>query len=229
MSIALIVLVLGFALFGLPKINIGSVPLFRKEFFFLPYGVLLFALRGGAAIPLQRELLEGKEEYLKKAIWIGTLVPAAIFLLFAFVVVGISGEATSPEAVSGLSAYLSFPVIFLLSLFGVFAIATSYLGLGAALMEVFQYDFHLPKAVSWLLTVIPPYFLFFSGTRNFIDVINLGGAVALGVESIIIVFLYQKIKSKGYRIPEYSLNLSKWIWYAMIALFSFGIIYTLIF
>lgn len=229
MSIALIILVLGIAVIGLPKINVGSISIFRKEFFFLPYGVLLFALRGGTAIPLQRELLEGKEEYLKKAIWLGTLIPAAVFLLFAFVVVSISGEATSPEAVSGLSAYLSFPVIFLLSLFGFFAISTSFLGLGAALMEMFQYDFHLPKAVSWLLTVVPPYFLFFSGTRNFIDVINLGGAVALGIESIVIIFLYQKIKSKGHRIPEYSLSLPKWVWYAMLVLFGFGIVYTLIF
>ncbi len=211
------------------KIHLGSLSFFRKEFFFLPYGVLFFALRGFPAVPLQREVLEGKEEYLKKAVWWGTLIPAAVYLLFAFIVVGISGEATSPEAVSGLSGFLKFPFIFLISLFGLFAITTSFLGLGVAMMEMFQYDFHLSKMVSWMLTVIPPYFLFLSGTRNFIDVINLSGAVAIGLESIVFVFLYQKVKSRGHRIPEYSLNLPKWLWYAMIALFIFGIIYTLVF
>ena len=224
--IGLTFLVLGF---GLPKINFGGITFFRKEFFFLPYGVLFFALRGSPAIPLQREILEGKEEYLKKSILLGTLIPAVIYLLFAFVVVGVSGENTSPEAVSGLLNILGFPVVFLLSIFGFLSISTSFLGLGTALTEMFQHDFHLSKPIAWLLTIIPPYFLFFSGTRNFIDVINLSGAVAIGVESIVFVFLYQKIKDKGHRIPEYSLHLPTWIWYAMIGLFSFGIVYTLMF
>jgi len=214
---------------GLPKIHLDIIPVFRKEFFFLPFGVLLFALRGFPAIPLQREILEGKEEFLKKSILWGTLIPPVLYLLFAFVVVGISGDTTSPEAVSGLVSGLSFNIILLLSVFGLFAIATSFLGLGIALVENFYYDFHLPKILSWFIVIFPPYVLFFLGTRDFISIINLAGAIAIGLESIIFVLLYQKIKEKGTRIPEYSLNLPKWVWYGMILLFSLGIIYTLVF
>lgn len=225
----LMVLITFIAFLALPKISLSSIPLFRKEFLFLPYGIIFFALQGSSAIPLQREILEGKEEHLKKAILWGSLIPAIIYLLFAFIVGGVSGESTSPDAVSGLYSYLGFPAVFLLSFFGVLAVATSFLSLGTSLFEIFHYDFRVSKLLSWLLVIIPPYFLFFSGTRNFIDVINLGGAVAVGIISIIFVILYQKIKSKGQRIPEYSLNIPRWIWYAMIGLFSFGAVYTLVF
>lgn len=229
MSGALMAIIAILVFFSLPKIDLSPIPLIRKEFFFLSYGILLFALQGSSAIPLQREILEGKEEYLKKSICWGSLIPAIVYLLFALIVGGVSGEGTSPDAVSGLHSYLGFSVVFLLSLFGTFAVATSFLSLGMSLFEVFHYDFRVSKISSWLLVIIPPYFLFLSGTRNFIDVINLGGAVAVGIISIIFILLYQKIKSKGQRIPEYSLNIPKWIWYTMIGLFSFGIIYTLIF
>ena len=158
------ILITFIAFLSLPKINLSSIPLFRKEFLFLPYGIVFFALQGSSAIPLQREMLEGKEEYLKKAILWGTLIPTVIYLLFAFIVGGVSGEATTPDAVSGLYSYLGFSVVFLLSLVGVFAVSTSFLSLGTSLFEIFHYDFRVSKLLSWLLVIVPPYFLFFSIT-----------------------------------------------------------------
>ncbi|PIR41416.1 MAG: hypothetical protein COV31_00905 [Candidatus Yanofskybacteria bacterium CG10_big_fil_rev_8_21_14_0_10_46_23] len=228
MTIFLIVAVGVIFIGGVGSVSFDKFSFAEPSFWFLPYGVLLFALRGFPAIPLQREFLRGKEKYLKKSIIWGTLIPSLIFFIFAFVVVGISGELTTPEAISGLAPFIGFPIIFIVSLFGLLAISTSYLGLGLALQSMFQYDFSISKRLSWALTIFIPFLLFLAGIRNLINIMSLAGSVAIGLESIIFIFLYQKIKKKGDRIPEYSMRLPQWSWYALILLFGAGIVYALL-
>lgn len=212
---------------GAGQIQLANLSIFHQDFWFLPYGVLLFALSGSSVV-LQREVLGGQESRLKKAIIWGTLIPAAIYFVFALVVVGISGESTSPESFSGLLPFLGPRIIWFGSIFGVLAIFTSFLTLGDVLQESFRYDFKIKKGGAWLLAVIPPWLMFSLGVNNFINVINLAGAVAIGLQSIVLIFIYGKVKRLGHRLPEYSLHLPMFFWYAMIAMAAFGIIYTLV-
>lgn len=215
-------------LFGwsLPHWQLGNFTLFHPPFWFLPYGVLLFALTG-SSIVLQREVLEGREHQLKKAIIWGTLVPSVIYLLFALAVVGVSGRATSPEAFSGLLPWLGGKVVWFGSLFGFLAIFTSFINLGGVIRESFQYDFHFKKWGALALTILPPWLMFVLGVKNFINVINLAGAVGVGLQSILFILIYGRVKQLGHRLPEYSLHLPKIVWYVMMGLALFGIIYTL--
>lgn len=226
---AILTMVAVFISAGIPKVNISNIPIFQNEFMFLPYGILLFALFGLSAVPLQREILNGNEGNLKKAIYIGTAIPAILSLIFAIVVVGVSGDATSPEAISGAMPILGEWAGILGSLLGALAVSTAFVAHSRIMIEIFQFDFHLKKLTSWSLTVIPPFLLFMSGTRDFIRVINLAGGVAIGLELIVFIALYHNARRKGTRIPEYSLRLPAWSWYAMMALFGIGIFYTLYF
>jgi len=215
-------------IFGIPYINLFNLTgIFNKEFWFLPYGVLLFAFSGFSAIPIQRELLGEKSKFLKKAIILGTLIPAVLYLLFAISVVGISGDTTSPDAISGLADFLNYKILFFVSLFGFLAITTSFLMLSLALIETFTHDYNLNRFFSWFLTLFLPFGLFFSGLRNFINIISITGAVSIGIFGIILILLYLKIKKIGDRIPEYSLNIPKWALYLMLILFIIGIGYAL--
>lgn len=207
--------------------HLSNFSLWHSAYWFLPYGILLFALTG-SSVALQREVLEGRENQFKKAIVWGTLIPAAIYLIFALAVVAVSGESTSPEAFSGLLPFLGAKAIWAGSLFGLLAIFTSFINLGGVLRESFQYDFRLNRRVSWWLALLPPWLMFMLGVKNFIEVINLAGAVAIGLQTIILIFIYGKVKKVGHRIPEYSLNLPKAFWYGLIALSVFGIGYTLV-
>ena len=108
------------------------------------------------------------------------------------------------------------------------AIFTSFLNLGRVLQESFQFDFKLNKFFAWLLALWPPFLLFLFNVRNFINVISLAGALALGAQSIIFIFIYGKVKKMGHRIPEYSLNLPIWFWYLAMATFSAGVVLTFI-
>ena len=213
--------------FGITNINLENLKTINLEFWFLPYGVLLFAFAGMSSIPIQREILRGAERKLKKSILWAVLLVGILYTIFAFTVVGVSGDITSPDAVTGLFEFLGNKIVVLGSIFGVLAVGTSFLMLGSALDEVFRWDYGLKKGWSWLLTVLPPFLLFFIGLRTFIDVISLAGSLAIGLIMLILVFTYTAAKSKGERTPEYSLDIPKFVLYSMALLFVAGIVYVL--
>lgn len=217
-------------IFGIPKIDLANLtPFFTGEFWFLPYGILLFAYAGFSAIPIQRELLKGRPGILKKSILWGSLIPALLYLIFTLAVVGISGETTSPDVVSGLVEFLDYRIIFLVSLFGLLAITTSFMALALALIETFRFDYGLKRFKAWILAVFIPFVLFWFGVRNFIEVISLAGSVAIGVEGVILVSMYKAAKKVPSREPEYSLNLPVWMLNGVIILFILGAVYAIIF
>ena len=219
-----VLLILGVGANKIDLLNFNGV---QREFWFLPYGVLLFAFAGFSAIPIQRDILRGHEKYLKKSILLAVLFTGALYLIFAFTVVGISGSVTTPDAVSGLYEFLGSKIIFLGSLFGILAVSTSFLMLGSAFLEMFHLDYNIPKKFAWLLVLAPPLILFLGGLRTFIDIISLAGSVAIGLEGIVLTFVYIKSKSKGDRVPEYSLELPKFFYYLLIFMFGAGIVYAL--
>ena len=186
---------------------------------------IIFA--GFSAIPIQRDILRGQENNLKKSILLAVLLTGVLYLLFAFTVLGISGGVTTPDAISGLYEFLGSKIIFLGSLFGILAVSTSFLMLGSAFLDMFHLDYNVPRKLAWLLVVVPPLVLFLGGLRTFIDIISLAGSVAIGLEGIVLTFVYIKSKSKGDRVPEYSLELPKFIYYLLIFVFGAGMVYAL--
>lgn len=219
--IAVIVLV------GVPKVDVSNYLGVTWEFWFLPYGVLLFAFGGLTSIPIQRQILVGQEHKLRSAIILAVSIGAIFFFVFAAVVVGISGDVTSPDALSGLFEVLGFKIILLGSVFGIAAISTSYLMLGTALKEIFQLDYQLSKQWSWFLVVLPPFLLFAAGLRTFIDIIGLVGAVAIGIETVVLILLYVRARQSGDRIPEMTVNVHRIVLYLLVGIFLLGVVYAL--
>ncbi len=222
--ILVVFLILGVGINTIDRFNFSGI---QREFWFLPYGVLLFAFAGFSSIPIQRSILNGQEDSLKSSISLAVFLTGALYLVFAFTVLGISGDVTTPDAISGLYEFLGGKIIFLGSLFGILAVSTSFLMLGSAFLDVFYLDYNVPRKLAWLLVVVPPLILFLGGLRAFIEIISLAGSVAIGLEGIVLTFVYIKAKSKGDRVPEYSLELPKFIYYLLIFMFGAGIVYAL--
>jgi hypothetical protein len=80
----------------------------------------------------------------------------------------------------------------------------------------------------WILALTPPYILFLSGIRNFVDIISLVGGVAVSAQLILMIFLYAKAKKEGERIPEYAVRIPNWALYLMMLVFAAGAFYTVI-
>ena len=199
----------------------------EPHFWFLPYGVLLFALGGATAVPLQREILAGRERLMRPAILWAVGLTALLYLIFAAAVVGVSGELTSPESLDGLSGFMGAPVIVLGSLLGMLTISTSYIALGTALFETFRLDYRLRPASSWLLVLVPPVVFFWSGLRNFIDVIGLVGAVAGGLQGVLLLAAYLRARHVRLREPEFRMRIPAAAVWALMLLFALGVGYEL--
>ncbi|MBX4190109.1 hypothetical protein KW791_02340, partial [Candidatus Parcubacteria bacterium] len=154
-SLYVVVIVLIF-IFGFDKIHLINLKTYTPEYAFLPYGVLLFAFGGLLGVPIQREMLIGKEHLMRKAITTSILAVAGLYFLFTFTVVGISGDVTSPDAISGLFEFLGSNVTYLGAIFGILAITTAFLMLASGLIEMFNFDFKVPRSRAWLFAIVPP-------------------------------------------------------------------------
>lgn len=220
----MIVLLAGISFNRIEPIHLAA---FEPHFWFLPYGVLLFALGGATAIPLQRELLVGRERLLRPAIVWGTCIVGLLYLIFAAAIVGVSGEVTSPESLAGLYGLVPTGVILLGSILGVLTISTSYVALGTALFETYRLDYRMSTTSAWLLTMAPPLIFFWSGLRNFIDVIGLVGAVAGGLQGILLLAAFLRARRVRLRNPEFRFRVPAVVVWLLMLIFASGVAYEL--
>ncbi len=220
LTLFIVVLILG----GLPKVNLGQAPFTNFSNFFLPYGVILFALSGAPAIPEIRDILKGNFGQMKKIIIVGGLLTIILTLVFALVTIGITGNV-SEDAISSLAGVLGNWVIIVGSLMGFLAVATSFLVLGLNLEEQFLYDLHRSRVLSFFLALGAPLLIFLFLTRDFIRVIGFAGAVFTALDTALLVMIWLRARARGKRTPEYSLKIGRWFGWILIVLFIFGAIY----
>ena len=192
-SIILILIFLkGFSLFKIK--NLFPSPDFSQ--IFLPYGPILFSLWGAALIPEVEEMLKENKKLLPKIILISVLIPIIFYLFFIFLILGISGQSVTESALIGLKDYLGQGIVFPMLLFGVFVTFTSFIALGLTLKKVFWYDLKIEKNFAFFITCFIPLVLFFIGIKKFILIIAFVGGVMLGIDGILILLMYRKIRPK---------------------------------
>jgi hypothetical protein len=153
------------------------------------------------------------------------LIPAVLYLLFALVVVGVTGSQATQEAIQGLVPYLGSSVIMLGAIFGFFAVYTSFLVLGTAIKKIYQQDYRIRGTWAFALACFVPLIAYLAGLKNFILIIGFIGAVFSGLDGILTIFIYFKARREGDRHPEYRLRWARILGILLIFLFSFGIIY----
>ncbi len=222
LSLLFVILAL-FFIRAFPFINIAHFKSLDLKFLFLPYGVILFSLWGSAVIPEIKEMLPRPGKSLRKVIFGGIIIATLVYLFFILIVLGASGPATSKEAISGLEQALGDNVIKLGFVFGVITCFTSFLTLALTLKKVFWYDFNVAKNFAWFLTCFIPLILFLLGLREFIKVISFTGAIALGLEGIIIVLLYRAFLKKKFS------QIMNPILYFLVGIFILGIIFEIVY
>lgn len=189
MTLVLLVIVAVILGLGAPQVRLENLQGILPSAGFVPYGVVLFALGGAAAVSEMWEIVGHRTRLLRRSIVAGTLIAVAITLLFALVVVGISGVDTTEEAIRGLQTALGPRIVWLGALFGFFAVITSYLVLALYLTEMFQYDFRVKHLPAWLFAVWVPLALVFAGAQNFVAVLDIVGSVFGGFDGIMIVLV----------------------------------------
>jgi len=229
MTLFLIAVVILIFVRGWPMIKLDNLSTWDWQYFFLPYGVILWAVTAASAIPEMKEIFKQNYKSFKKAIIWGTLLPIFLYLLFILTIVGVTGQQTSPEAIQGLVKVLENHTIIFGAIFGLLAVATSFLVIGLSLKKTFWYDYKINKYLAWVLTCSIPLIAYLCHLRDFITVIGFLGATLGGLQMVFLILIYQKAKKTGQRQPEYSLKLPLVVIYGLILILSLGTIYQIIY
>lgn len=214
------------ALLGMPYLSLANFvrPLFDSHFLFLPYGVVLFALTGSSILPEVKEILQGHHGQMKRAVIIGSLIPLFLYLLFAWIVVGICGPSTSDDAINGLINFLPGWIIRLGAGLGVLTITTAFLSLGLVLREFWNRDFKLSNLTALVLSTLPVLALFLFGIQNFIAVLGITGALSIGSSGVLIIILYLQAKKRNLQKPAYVLRIPEVLLWLIGLIFLVGMV-----
>lgn len=203
---------------GFSKIKLSNFFLFTNfDQIFLPYGAILFSLWGASLIPEVEEMLGKGKNLLFKIVIISILASILLYLFFIYLILGIAGVKTTEFSLTGLKEILDSKIIYPVLFFGFLTTFTSFTTLGLTLKKVFWYDLKIPKNSSFIITCFIPLILFLLGMKNFIFVISFIGGVMLGIDGILILLMYKKIKPKNFLV------------YPLILIFLGGIVYEVIY
>ena len=208
-------------------INPENLTGFSLTKIFVPYGVIMFAFLGMEAIPDLRETLNSHKKLLKKSIIIGSLIPLAIYLLFTIAVLGVTGANTSEVATLELGNQLGNSILYLGNIFAIFAMATSFLVMALAMFWVYNVDYKIKPLTTSLLVFIPTILLTIIKPGSFIQLLAISGAIAGGIQGILVILMHRKAVKMGKRKPEYSIKSYLLIDIIIGLVFILGVIFTL--
>ena len=189
---------------------------------FLPYGVVLFAYGGLAAVAEVREIIGDDPRQVRKSVLTGTLMAAGLTFLFATAVVGALGADVSPESVAGLTAKFGGPLPIIGGVTGFLAILTSYAVFSANLKSQFQFDLKLKPLAAMFAAVVLPFLLFLLGISSFGRILEFVGAVLVGLEGIFVAMVYLRAKA---RHPDRIMKVPDLITYLLIGAYLAGMAY----
>ncbi|MBI4224812.1 MAG: hypothetical protein HY617_00625 [Candidatus Sungbacteria bacterium] len=191
-----IAFIAGISLFLLPKVSLPNLAGMHGPDMFMPYGVLLFALTGASVIPDLITILGRNKTRVRIAIIAGSLIPTALYFLFAFAVVGVSGQATSTEAIAGLQQVLGGNIALWASAAGFLAVLTSYIALSANFQALLSLDLTMPRRFAWFVASAVPFAFYLAGFQNFIAIISIVGVVAFGIDGVLFLLMGRKVRQQ---------------------------------
>ncbi|MGE4554737.1 MAG: aromatic amino acid transport family protein [Candidatus Paceibacterota bacterium] len=193
--------------------------------FFLPYGVIFFALNGAVGIP---ELIKNFKKRnlplasIKKAIILGTLLPMLFYLLFIFFVDGICGKYVTGDALTCLKDHLGPSAIFLGNIIGFLAVTTSYIIFTLYLKNTFLKDFQFPASLTQMIISLGPILFYLLNLKNTASLASFLGGLVGGMEGLMILFILKKVKENEQISSPYSLKFNSFIFYFFLIILILG-------
>ncbi len=185
-------------LFFSPNFSASNLTGFSVSSLLVPYGVILFAFIGTAAVPEVCEEMKRCRHLARRAIIIGSLIPIIAYALFALGVVGVAGNYITEIASIGVAEWIGWKGALLVHLFAILAMTTSFAALAYALKEAYWKDLGFTHLSSWSLTMLVPAVLLGLGVDSFVRTLELSGSFAGGIAGILIVLMHKNISRSSF-------------------------------
>jgi len=176
-----------------------NVPPANLHYFFLPLGVVLFALAGWTGIEPAYDASFRKESVLSgkvkpksgKSVWVaiafGTVLAAALYFLFAMGILGSAPQVTT-DTISGLANW-PFWKRDIIAVVGLFAIWTVSVPLTRELRNALEKDLRWNSLFARFAIVGVPLAAVILGFNDFLAVVSVAGGLFLSTQYILIVFI----------------------------------------
>lgn len=223
LTFALVALMAILIWLGITRGSWASMPAGNVANIAVPYGAILFALAGSSVIPRVRQMFGRSLSPLRAVIMWGTLIPALLYGLFVIAIIAATDSRVSPDAISGLAEVFGPSVVYAGAMVGFLATITSYIGVGLTAKTLIAADLKAPSGLSWALVSFVPVFLVSLGISDFIRLISLIGALAVGAEGALIIAIWRKLPKRTLlpSVPGIAQA-------ALVFLFALGIVITVV-
>jgi tyrosine-specific transport protein len=226
--VALLFLFLLMIVLSVPHIQLANLAFTDASKWFVPYGIILFALSSTGIVPEMKEILGMRAKaQLGKAIVIGLSIVVLLYTFFALSILGVTGSGTTQVAFDGLVPVFGSSFKYVASTLGVITVLSIFMMLGIQLQNTLKFDLRLPRVLAWGLTVAVPVLLYTFGVREFVDLVGFVGSVFGGILGILIVLSYLKLKREPICHERHCLDLPDVYSWVAILIFLEGLIFTL--
>ncbi|HUC01443.1 MAG TPA: aromatic amino acid transport family protein [Candidatus Paceibacterota bacterium] len=203
-GIALVSIAILFIFFsGHPGTAFASLPLAVPENFFLPFGVVIFALAGWTCVEPVYELAYRKGDdrgaksaksgekplALPGAFWLfalGTAFAGLLYWLFAAGVIGTTGSQMTADTVSGIAAWPLWRKDILAAI-GLLSVCVVSVPIAREIRGAMEKDLGWNSTVSRSVIVLLPLAAVLSGFNNFLAIIGLAGGVFISTQYLLII------------------------------------------
>ncbi len=200
----IILLIAGFSATHIEAVNFNYSDLSKL---LLPYGVILFAFHGSAAVLEAHSILTDRQKSFRSSIIIAGLINIIAYALFTLVVLGVTGLETTEIATIGLGSKIGPIMLIFGNVFAVLAMGTSFLNSGLALRDSLVWDYKMNERLAVALICIFPTIIFLLGLRQFIAAISIVGGIFVSLEMMLVILIYWRAKQTGdIRPSKYKLH-----------------------
>ena len=164
----------------------------------ISYGVLIFAFTGYSSLQIVYDLIGVNKKKFLYVNLISFLLIGILYALFTISIVGILGNKVSPETISALKGAIKDEFLIFIIVLALLNIFTTFVALAFYLKRGLIADFNLNENLSWFLTSLPILIFSFLGFNNLAKLISTIGSLFIGVNVIVILLCYLKLKQKEF-------------------------------
>ncbi|MEO5927504.1 MAG: aromatic amino acid transport family protein [Patescibacteria group bacterium] len=182
-------------------------------------GVFLFALSGVTIIPEVHELTNKRIRITRAIVMAASFATAMLIWLFG---IGISMAANGRDlsSVTAIASVLPPSVAWLVPVFGLFAVASSFFITSYDLRAMYRYDLKLSVTLTWILAAGIPLGLLLFTTRDFFATIDIVGGVFNGFSIVLVSIAAWAVMRREKQAPPF--------WWRAIAPFLTAVAFALL-
>ena len=185
---------------SIPSIEtLSAVPIFTSHNLLLPLSAIFFALSGRVAVPSLVNALRSRGHVergpVRRAVIIGTVIPAVVYAIFIISVLALSGTV-SPDAVTGLLGAIPAWLAGAIGVLGLLTLWSSYILVGRDVSDTLRFDLDVPRWLRFFVVLIVPLVLYALGFDDFIGLVSLIGGIFLSLEGIFVVLLWRSARKQ---------------------------------